>query len=171
MADELRFIETEAWRGMTVQDAVNDDSAGLRHIYAAMTDEKDDFRGMELGGSSDPLVYLYAFVLHPDFAECKLPVLDGFSCLMSPGALILTGSHDWIGFTELAALGFEPWIPKKSWSPTRPPGYFDSGGDLSSLFIRVNSKGADFQIADHRSRCPRATMEHAKWVDERAPAV
>ena len=170
LADEIRRFEIEEW-GEEPFEACDDDSAGLVAAYASLTDAQGQFLADEFNSVSDPFVYLYAFALHPDFAECKLSIIDGFCRLFANQAVILTGTWvNWTSQAEFEAVGFKVWEPvegRRGALGHLRGKVLDVGGDLSTLMVRDNTIATSIKVADYPISCPLATKEHARWVREK----
>jgi len=77
LADAIYRFDIDEW-GAQVWDVVDADSCGLEGAWAFVADEKGRFRDGDYESLCDPVVYVYRYALHPDFAEWRMPVMDAF---------------------------------------------------------------------------------------------
>jgi hypothetical protein len=166
LADEVRRFEIAEW-GDDPADAADADSAGLESAYAALIDDSGQFRDAEFNGVSDPIVYMYRFRLHDDFASCKLAVLDAFCRLFPNEALILAQySTTWLSISEFNHLGFKKLVPAgtRIVSNDKPVHV-----DQLQFMIRDNTLATTQKVGDYPKQPPWAMPEHEEWVNSHGP--
>lgn len=169
MADELRRDEIEAWgKGDSVSDAADADSDALVEVCNSMDGPDDCLRLDEFKGAADPLVYLYRFELHPDFAEWKLSILDAACRLFPSDAVVFLPYYAaWASSDDLAHVGFRPWAGVGV-DPNPPEGTID---DSARFLIRDNAAYIQFDPSEYPAACPAATNEHVRWLKLHRPWV
>jgi hypothetical protein len=165
LADEVRRFEVAEW-GEDPYQVADSDSDGLEVAYRSLLDPSGQFVEEEFDGAADPVVYLYRFALHPDFAAWRLPVLDAFCRLFSTEAIILAQFHTTqLTQAEFGTIGFKPWTPVGA----EPPVDVSDIYERTRFMVRDNSRETELQIADYPSEAPGATAEHSKWVHANGP--
>jgi hypothetical protein len=161
LADEIRRYESNEW-GHNNWDVAEADSMGLETAYASLLDEEGEIR--EFNGMCDPIVYLYRFAMHDDFAEWRLPLLDAFCRQFDNFALILAQHHTtWFSLEEFKLVGFE-MLEQTEYKV--PPGYREIDSDLRFM-VRDNSLKTKLRIEDYPKECRPATIEHQNWGESK----
>lgn len=165
MADRLD-VGRIANLGASVWDVADSDSSGLEAAWACLLDENGAIQEDVLKTGLDPVVYLYRFVLHTDFVEWKMAVMDMFCHVFGRTGLVMAQHHTTLfSNTEFAALGFR-LLP-----PTRyagPEGFADI--DRKTRFwARENCLSAEYGFADYPADPPAALPKHEVWVQEQCP--
>ena len=165
LADEIHRFEIED-RGENVWDAADADSSGVEAAWASVLDENGHFRDGDFPSVSDPVVYVYRFELHPDFAEFRLAVMDQFCRMYSCEALILAQLQTTVfSETEFAELGFEDLPPTQFPAPFGFPCI-----DRKTRFkFRANCLQTRFTVDDYPDDAPPACSYHSKWVRAKGP--
>ena len=165
LADELRPFELAEW-GTNVWDVADSDSAGLLAAYSALLDKSGHFRELEFDAIGEPIVYMYRFELHPDFAHWRLAILDCFCRRFLDNALILVQYHStWLSLAEFELLGFRVLAPSEFAPPTDAAEI-----DASIRFmVRDNTQTTPLSISDYPKEVPWATIDHARWVKSKGP--
>lgn len=165
LADRLD-IRRIAELGIRVWDVADADSSGLEAAWASLLDEGGERDDVEIQVGSDPVVYLYRFVLHPDYAEWRMAVMDLFCHNFGANAQVLVQHHTTLfSETEFDALGFR-LLP-----PTRfpaPPGYPDIDRQ-TRFWARENRLGAEYGFSDYPEEAPPSQPKHEAWVQEECP--
>lgn len=167
LADEIRPSEIENC-GENVYAVADGDSAGLEAAWAALLDEDGNFREDEFTAPAEPVVYLYRFALHPDFAEWRMAVMDDFSMQFGLHGLILAQFQTTLfSETEFHALGFKH-LPRTCFKA--PPGLPNIDRERETRFLmRHNVLRRDYELVDYPDEAPPATEEHEQWVKSRGP--
>jgi len=141
-------------RAWTVADA---ESAGLAAAWAFLVDDNGALRQDAFETIVDPVVYLY--VLHPNFAELRLAVMDAVCSLFGAESLILAQYHTTeYAETEFEVLGFRP-LP-------RPAGY--NTDDPLQFMARENAL-SPYRISSYPKDSPHGKLEHQEWVERQGP--
>ena len=165
MADELRVGDIEE-RGGNVWDAADNDSSGLEAAWASLLDEAGSFRSEDFESSGDPVVYLYRFELHPDFAAWRMPVMHSFCRAFPDEAIILAQYHTtWFSQAEFEQLGFE-LLPPTCYEVD--PGFPAIDRD-TRFMARENCLRSKFGFSDYPEEPPPAKQAHADWLKTRGP--
>jgi hypothetical protein len=165
LADEIRPFEAREW-GKSPWAVADSDSAGLEAAYCALLDQQGRFREDEFEAIGEPVVYMWRFELHPDFAMCRLTVLDCFCRRFLDGALILLQYHaTWLSLAEFDLIGFRALAP----STFKPPEGAAEIDETTRFMVRDNAAQTPYKLSDYPDRVPNATREHAKWVKAQGP--
>lgn len=167
LADEIRRFDIEE-HGINAWDAADADSSGTEAAWAALLDEHGRFREEGLESMGDPAVYVYRFHLHPDFAECRMAVIDAFCRQFGNDALVLFQYHTtMLSETEFEELGFKDLPPAKF----RGQSAFAGPTQEVRFKMRNNSNVPPFRLADYPEDddLPGATAKHAEWLVAQGP--
>lgn len=151
--------------GADVWDVADSDSSGLEAAWSSLLDEEGRLQGKASAIESDPVLYLYRFVLHVDFVEWKMAVMDMFCHVFGRTALVLAQHHTTLfSETEFRALGFHLLPPRRFQAP------LECDIDTETRFwARENRAGADYGFSDYPDEPPAATAKHEAWVREQCP--
>jgi hypothetical protein len=164
MADRLdvgRIINL----GASVWDVANSDSSGLEAAWACLLDENGEFQEQASNAGLDPVVYIYRFVLHTDFVEWKMAVMDMFCHAFGRAALVLAQHHTTLfSETEFRGLGFH-LLPPRGFRAIGAR-HIDS---KTRFWARENRLGADYGFSDYPEEPPAAVAKHETWVREQCP--
>ncbi|MBL9164424.1 MAG: hypothetical protein JNL18_16980 [Planctomycetaceae bacterium] len=162
LADEIRRFEVTEW-GEEAWEVADADSQGWSDLYSSFLNADGDFCEDELETLADPIVYLYRFDVHPDFAKWKMAALDAFCRLFSTDAIIVAlyrAAH--LSLEEFKSVGFQVWNGFGKDAPSDPRHIHEH----VRWMLRDNSLATPLTVADYPKDCPDATVEHAKWVKE-----
>ncbi len=165
LADEIRRYEIEEW-GESAWDVADADSSGLESAYAGLLHEEGKFCSDLFDSLADPIVYLYRFELHADFAAWRMPLLDAFCRQFGGDAIILAQYHTtWLSVAEFKHVGFKLLEPSKA--PTQGTG---ARNDRDVRFmVRDNTNKTPISVNDYPTDCPPASAEHERWVESKGP--
>jgi hypothetical protein len=165
LADELRPLEIAAW-GDSVLSAADADSGGLLHAYSSLLDAEGKFRHGEFEAIGEPIVYMYRFELHDDFAACKLAVLDSFCRLFLNSAIVLAQYHTtWFTLAEFESVGFRPLGTIAESIESEASQIEES----TRFMVRDNAMKTPFSFSDYPGDLMEATEEHEEWVESKGP--
>jgi hypothetical protein len=164
LADELRPYELSEW-GVSPWNVADADSGGLLSAYCALLGRNGRLRE-EFDAIGEPIVYVYRFALHDDFAQWRMAVLDCFCRRFLDSALILVQYHStWFSLAEFEALGFRVLSPPEFEPPTEAAEI----NRTTRYMVRDNSCAIPFDLMSYPTKVPYATRKHAKWVRGECP--
>ena len=165
LADELRRYDiAECHEG--IWDVADADSSGLEAAWASLLDEQGNFRDDDFDGIADPVVYLYRFVLHPDFAQWRMAVMDAFCATFGSDAIILAQHHTtWFSEAEFGLMGFHILPPTRFPAPAGFPNI-----DRKTRFmVHDNAYQAKYSMARYPEDAPSGSNAHAEWIESQGP--
>jgi hypothetical protein len=164
LADSIHRYEATEW-DLDPWDIADGDSEGLEAAFGALLDENGDFRSEDFEALGDPIVYLYRFALHDDFANWRFAILDSFCRQFGNDALILAQHHT-IPFSikEFEQLGFR-LLSKTKFLPGCVP-IIDR---QTEFLVRDNSLKSPFTIGMYPESALPAKFEQEQWLDSRGP--
>ncbi|WP_232536170.1 hypothetical protein [Lacipirellula parvula] len=160
LADEIRRHEVTEW-GEEAWDVADADSQGWADLYNSFLNADGDFGVDELDTLADPIVFLYRFDVHPDFANWKMAALDAFCRLFSTDAIIVALYRQAeLSLEEFKAVGFNVW----EGVGIEPPMEAREIHETAVWMLRDNSLMTPLAVTDYPKECPDATREHQRWV-------
>jgi len=154
LADSMSRFDIEEC-GEDPSDVADSDSSGLSAAWESLVDKDGEFRSDDFQSIADPVVYIYRFYLHPDFAEWRIAVMDAVCRLFGNSALILAQHHTtYYSQTEFDALGFVRLIPAVKQEVD---------------FMARENACARYSMGDYPREAPDAFRRHQEWLEAQAP--
>jgi hypothetical protein len=168
LADEIRRDEIDEW-GDDPWEAADADSASLEGVYVSLIRACGESIDRRFNAVNDPVVYIYRFKMHDDFASCKRAAMDAFCRLFQNEALIMAQYHTtWMSLSEFADVGFVKLLDEGE-SEDEPFDPYDELRDNPRFMVRDNTLATPFGVKDYPKDPPYGKAEHEEWLEQQGP--